>query len=216
MKKVGAAFARLDNLGLNSALLDQSFGQLLDDFSVGRRRAVQALFAEVAKDQALLLQLTPEGMDLFNALTHNRPGVRYGSVISRAQPPSVRSTLATGLDPAAQASHAIYGTLYRLAARAPRARASLLTREQVRCLRHAYGTLPSTKANDGVVPTRSQVWGEVIHAAAADHLDVVGHFAAPKAVPPHVDWLATGSVFTREKFEALWNDVLQYLVREDR
>ena len=37
-------------------------------------------------------------MDLFNALTHNRSGVRYGSVITRAQPPGMRSTLAAGLD----------------------------------------------------------------------------------------------------------------------
>src|SRR5207249_694302 len=94
--KLGALFARLDDhVGLNSALLDQLFGQLLADFSPSRR-AVETFFAEVSKDQALLPQLTPEGMEVFNAATRDRPGVRYGSVVTRARPPGVRSTLAAG------------------------------------------------------------------------------------------------------------------------
>jgi hypothetical protein len=209
--QLGAVLTRLDNLGVNSALLDELFGKLLDDFSVGRRRAVQRLFHEVAEDQGLLMQLTPETMDLFNALTHDRAGVRYGSVVTRAQPPGMRSTLAAGLDPSAQATHAIYRTLYQLAAQVPPARRAPLSAEQARRLRHAYGALPTVKANDGLVPTRSQVWGDVIHAAQADHLDVIGHFGDPSSAPPHFDWLATGSEFSRVKFEALWMDVLRFI-----
>jgi triacylglycerol lipase len=209
---LGAIFARLDDLGMNSALLDELFPKLLEDFSVGRRRAVQALLADVAKDQALLLQLTPEAMDLFNASVRNRQHVKYGAVISRAQSPGVRSALRAGLDPSAQASHAIYHAIYRLATRTPRARAATLTAAQKRFLRHAYGRLPTLKANDGVVPTRSQVWGDIIHAAEADHLDVIGHFGDPSPQPPHFDWLTTGSRFNAEKFDALWNDVVRYMV----
>jgi len=91
-----------------------------------------------------------------------------------------------------------------------------LTREQARVLRRAYRTPPSVRANDGVVPTRSQVWGEVIHAAQADHLDVLGHFRDPDCVPPHFDWLTTGSGFNREKFEALWGDVAQFVSARER
>src|SRR5207249_2827513 len=76
--------------------------------------------------QALLPQLTPEGMEVFNAATRDRPGVRYGSVVTRARPPGVRSTLAAGLDPSAQASHAVYQALYRLASSPPRGRAPAL------------------------------------------------------------------------------------------
>ena len=170
---------------------------------------MQALFAEVVKDRALLVQLTPEAMQLFNASVRNRPGVRYACVTSNAQRPGLRSTLLTGMDPSAQAIHAVYRTLYGLAAQMPRTRAPALAPEQVRALRHAYGTLPALAANDGVVPTRSQVWGEIIHAARADHLDVIGHFQDPSRVPPHVDWLATGSEFSREKFQALWIDVVR-------
>jgi triacylglycerol lipase len=211
--QLGRVLTRLDDLGMNSALLDEIFGKLLREFSIGRRRAVQRLFREVVLDQALLLQLTPEAMDLFNALTHNRSGVRYGSVITRAQPPGMRSTFAAGLDPSAQATHGIYRALYRVAAQVPRARRAPLTADQARRLRHAYGTLPIVKANDGLVPTRSQVWGEVIHAAQADHLDVIGHFGGPSDTPPHFDWLATGSAFNQEKFEAVWNDVVAYIAR---
>lgn len=214
--QLGAIFARLDALGANSALLDELFGQLLEDFSVGRRRAVQALFREVARDQALLMQVAPEGMDLFNALTRNRPGVRYGCVVTRAARPGIGSTLATGLDPSAQAIHAIYGRLYRLAARTPRRRLPPLTAAQARTLRRAYGALPSLAANDGIVPTRSQVWGDIVHASEADHLDVIGHFGDPSQVPPHVDWLATGSRFDQKQFAALWTDVVDYILGSGR
>lgn len=211
--QLGSVFARLDDLGINSVLLDELFGQLLKDFSVGRRRAVEILFRQVSKDQALLVQLMPEGMEVFNASIRNRPGVRYGSVITRSRRPGIVSTLATGLDPSAQATHAVYGALYRLAAQTPRGRSPRLTAEQARALRRAYGAQPSLTANDGMVPTRSQVWGDIIHAVQADHLDVIGHFSDPSQTPPHVDWLATGSGFNQEQFEALWSDVIQYIVK---
>jgi triacylglycerol lipase len=207
---LGAIFARLDDLGVNSGLLDELFPKLLDDFSVGRRRAVQALLGKVAEDQALLLQLTPEAMDLFNASTRDRSGVRCGSVITRAKRPGVRSTLRAGLDPSAQASHAVYQAMYRLAARTPRLRVPPLSAAQSRVLRSAYGRVPTRTENDGVVPTRSQVWAEVIHAAQADHLDAIGHFGDPSQRPPHFDWLTTGSGFDGEKFGALWGDVARF------
>ena len=215
--KLGALFARLDDhVGLNSALLDQLFGQLLADFSPARRGAVETFFAEVSKDQALLPQLTPEGMDVFDAATRDRPGVRYGSVVTRARPPGVRSTLAAGLDPSAQASHAVYQALYRLASRTPQVRAPALAPAQARRLRRAYGTLPGAGANDGIVPTRSQPWGDVIHAAQADHLDVIGHFHDKGKPPRHADWLTTGSGFDAERFEALWADVAGYVYGRPR
>jgi hypothetical protein len=209
---IAAVFARLDDrMGVNSVLLDQLFGQLLENFSAERRRAVQAFLTEVGKDQALVAQLTPEGMDLFNASTRDRPGVRYGCVLTRGHTPGMRSTLSAGLDPSAQLSHMVYHAIYRLAARMPRARTPELTREQARALRRTFGTPPSNAANDGVIPTLSQAWGHVVHATEADHLDVIGHFSDPAHVPPHYDWLSSGSGFTRQRFEALWNDVACYI-----
>ena len=206
--QLGALFARLDALGLNSALLDELFNQLLRDFSVGRRRAVRLLFRAVAADQALLVQLMPEAMDVFNAAVRNRPGVRYGSVVTGGARPGIGSRLDAGLDPSAQATQTIYHALYRLAGRMPRARVRRLSAKEARLLRHVYGTVPSRTANDGLVPTRSQLWGEIVHAARADHLDVIGHFHDPEHAVPHVDWLTSGSGFHRQQFEALWTDVL--------
>ncbi|MGH7895856.1 MAG: esterase/lipase family protein [Candidatus Binatia bacterium] len=209
---LGAVFTRLDKrVGIGTALLDQAFSQLLADFSASRRRAIASFFGAVEKDQALLPQLTPESMDVFNAAVRDRPGVRYGSVLSQARTPGVGTTLAAGLDPSAQATHAIYVALHRLAAQTTPAQMPPLTREQVRAARHFYGKQPDAAANDGVVPTRSQAWGQIIHAARADHLDVVGHFADAAHVPPHVDWLTTGSGFNRPRFEALWTAVAGYL-----
>jgi hypothetical protein len=210
--KMGAVFARLDqHTGINSALLDQLFGQLLADFSAERRAAIDAFFGDVGRDQALLPQLTTEAMELFNATTHSRPGVRCGSVVSRARRPGIRSTLAAGLDPSAQATHAVYQGLYRLAAGMPPGAVPTFTPAQADVLRRAYGELPEPTANDGLVPTVSQVWGDVVHATHGDHLDVVGHFSDVSHVPPHYDWLATGTGFDRTMFAALWTDVVRYL-----
>jgi hypothetical protein len=150
-------------------------------------------------------------MEVFNALARDRPGVRYGSVVTSARPPGMRSVLATGFDPAAQATHALYQALYRLAASRTGREPPSLTRAQARALARAYGQVPDGAANDGVVPTLSQVWGDVIHAARGDHHDVIGNFDDPRHVPPHFDWLATGTGFGRPAFEALWTDVARYL-----
>lgn len=208
--QLGALFARWDHVALNSKLLDYVFEVILGDFSIGRRRAVERLFAEVAKDQALLTQLTPEAVGVFNATVNDRPGVRYGCVVTRSAKPSVRSARETGLDPAGQALHTVYATLYQLAAQTPSRAAPPLTPKQERALKHDYRRSPTAADNDGIVPTRSQVWGNVIAAVKADHLDVIGHYADPSSRPPHVDWLTTGSGFTRDAYEAAWTSVLDF------
>ena len=70
-----------------------------------------------------------------------------------------------------------------------------------------------SRDNDGMVPTLSQVWGEIIHATWGDHLDAIGHFYLPTHVPPHFDWLNSGANFTLEEFERIWNDVARFLFR---
>jgi hypothetical protein len=207
---MGARVLRFGDLVANSELLDEIFGRLLEDFTVGRRRAVRALLRDVVRDQALMLQLTPEAMEVFNASVLPRSGVRYGAVVTQAARPSLRATLAVGLDPAAQVTHAVYGALYQLIAASPIRVAKRLTRPELGALRRAYGATPSAEASDGIVPTLSQVWGHVIHATVADHLDALGHFRDASHDPPHVDWLVSGSAFDRPRFEALVDDVARF------
>jgi triacylglycerol lipase len=210
---MGSLLVRFGGLVANSELLDELFGRLLEDFTPGRRRAVRGLLRDVVRDQALMLQLTPEAMEVFNASVLPRPGIRYGSIVTQAARPSLLATLGVGLDPAAQVTHALYSALYELISTAPRRVSPQLAPDQTRALRRAYRAMPSPAANDGIVPTLSQAWGHVVHAAVADHLDVLGHFQDAAHDPPHVDWLASGSGFDRRRFEALWADVAHFLVR---
>jgi len=209
---LAALFAREESRR-EGTLLDDLSQQLLADFSLARRRAVARLLRDVFEDQSLLLQLTPEGMDLFAATVRDRPGVRYGSVVTRSRPPGVATTLAAGFDAGAQAIHAIYRTIYRLAAQTREGAAPEPSAAQRRALVAAFGKLPGAHVNDGIVPTRAQVHGRVLAAVRGDHLDVIGHFNDPATDPPHYDWLTTGSGFDRKRFEAVWDRVLDFLLQ---
>jgi triacylglycerol lipase len=213
--RLGHLISRADDqLGWKPTLLDQLFDQLLGDFSADRREAVERFLGDVGKDTSLIPQLTPEGIDLFNAGCTDRPGVRYGSVVTQARPPSLRTRLSAGLDPYAQLTHTVYALLYGQTQRMPLNKIPLQTAEQTAALIQAYGALPGPQACDGIVPTRSQVYGEVIAAVRADHLDAIGHFDQPSHQPPHVDWLISGSGFRRPQFEKLWKDVADFLLEE--
>jgi hypothetical protein len=208
--RIGAAYTRLDDLGPNSVLLDQLFRDLLDDFTPERRETIAKFLSDVREDQGLLTQLMPEAMETFGATTRDRPGVRYGAVVTRALPPTLQSWAMPGLDPSAHVLHLLYRALHA-ATRDPNARLPALAPAAVEHLRGAYGTLPDPTDNDGVVPTLSQVHGDLLHAACADHLDVIGHFGDTATTPPHVDWLVTGSGFDRARFETCWTAVADYL-----
>jgi len=209
--------ARLLRLGRAppSGVLEQLYQQLLADFSGDRRRAVAGFLADVRTDSGLVSQLTPAGMEVFNASAEDRPGLPYGCVVTQSRPPGLRTLWAAGLDPYAQATHAFFVGLYRLSAGSPKGWLPRLDRPAAAALRRAYGRIPSAAANDGIVPTLSQVRGAVLHAAWADHHDVLGHFNAPTHVPPHFDWVASGSGFDRRRFEALWEDVAAFLAHPD-
>jgi triacylglycerol lipase len=194
-----------------SGVLDQLYQQLLADFSGERRRAVEAFLADVRTDQGLLGQLTPSGMEVLNASAEDRPGLPYGCVVTQARPPGLKSLWSAGLSPYAQATHALFVALYRFSSGTPTGWLPRLDGAHVEGLRRAYGRVPSPAANDGIVPTLSQVRGRLIHATWADHHDVLGHFHGPTHVPPHFDWVASGSGFDRRRFVALWEDVAGFL-----
>jgi triacylglycerol lipase len=208
--RMGGILVRMDNATGTDAL-DQLYDELLRDFSDERRHAIRDFFAEVGEDQSLLNQLLPAGMDVFNACTRDQAEVRYGCVLARARAPGVGSTLAAGLSGYAQASHALYAAMYNLSARTPHDRAPMPSWEQIQAMRARWGDVPDLRANDGIVPTLSQLHGEVIAAVRADHHDVIGHFDDTEHDPPHYDWLTSGSGFKRREFEALWACIADWI-----
>jgi hypothetical protein len=163
-------------------LLEHLENELRGDLGGGEPELIDAFLHDVHGDQALMPQLTPAAMDLFDASTADRPGVRYASVTAQAPSPSLRARLALGPRPWHQATYALYTWLH-----------------------HQVGE------SDGIVPIASQRRGEVLYAATADHLDVIGHFDGPDHQPPHTDWLHTGSKFTRAQFEAMWTSVARFI-----
>jgi triacylglycerol lipase len=199
---------------VSGGVLDQVYQQVLRDFTDERRTQIQEHFEQVIHDQTLLVQLTPEGMDLFNAMATEREGVRRGSVVAQSQPPTVGRNLQIGANPTHQAVYALYRGLYGVASTMDDRLLPPLTGAQADVLRRTYGRLPSARANDAMVPLLSQVWGQIIHASWADHLDVIGHFHEPRHAPLHVDWLRTLSGFTRREFEAMWTSVAKFCFPE--
>lgn len=73
---------------------------------------------------------------------------------------------------------------------------------------------PVPRDSDAIVPTLSQLRGELLHLARGDHLDVLGYLSQPEARPPHVDWLRSFSGYRSPEFAATWGAVADFLARD--
>jgi hypothetical protein len=112
----------------------------------------------------------------------------------------------------AQSMHVVFSALWLLASRSNEEALPLLEDDVHSLLEASYGQAPSPADNDGVVPTLSQVWGPVLHAVSADHLDVVGHYGAERMVDGvHADWLPADSGFDDEGFETTWRKIADFI-----
>lgn len=189
---------------------DELNTKLLKVLTATTRGQLVHFFEAVAEDASLIFQLTPAGCDLLNAFT-SEPRVRFGSVVTCAPPPSFRRFLRALADPYAEFAYPLYAFLHRLIAKAESPVIPEPDAPQRERLLESLGALPSERDNDGVVPTNSQIWGEVVHAAVADHLDVVGHYGAPLGG----DWLPSQSQFDTSAFERLWSDVATFLLKSE-
>lgn len=216
------------HLGFQVTLLDQ-LTRLLAHLTPTEQASLEEFLGKVGTDQSIIGELTPEKMMGFNRENPDRPGVRYGSVITGAPPPSLLGMLraVTGehnpgmgdlvslrmLDPEPKVIYGAYSFLYEKSAPGSR---ELKTPEPSpthdRLLRDVFGE-EYRHRSDGVVPTRTQLWGELIATAVADHLDVLGHFDEP---PENVGWLKSGSHFRGPQFQHLWDRVLDFMVEGSR
>jgi hypothetical protein len=214
--KAIAMIARLDDcLGRDEGALDRISRGVLRRIRFDRRDPVWKYLGEIEQDQGAVLQLTPEGIELFDAAVADRAGIDYGCVVSGVPPPRERFRIREFMDPEYLALRALFRLLHGLTAQAhPRYPYPKLARATQRRLDRALGFKVTAGISDGVVPTLSQVHGRLLHAVRADHLDVVGHYTL--AGGSSGNWLPSGAGFTRAAFEATWEAVAAAVARGGR
>lgn len=212
-RSIGVTVPILDNLV-------QSLLALVDD---ARSPDVRTYLKAIQEDQGAMLQLSPEAMDLVVAGFEDRKGVHYQCTASMSPTPSVRKWTGTFGHPWQGVSLALFTTLHGITSRydsrypcaaspvdptrgpasADEATEATLTR--------TLGVAPDLHANDGCVPIRSQLWGNLVWAGFGDHLDVLGHYRddtpEERVELRHHDWLTSGSKFDDAHFEALMDAV---------
>jgi len=204
-----------DLVGFQDTVFDQLYAQLFREFTDARRQALITFLSDISNDRALVVQLTADTLDLFNATTA-APEIAHGCVVTRGHPPSVRNVANNLQDVYAQALYALYCSLWFISSCSEGRYLPPLTQEQRTALIAGYGSVPALADNDGMAPTLSQVWGEVVHVCDADHLDVMGHYGDLLGPGIHADWLPSESGFDAVQFAALWNDVAAFVTRSAR
>lgn len=176
---------------------------------------------QAGSDVGALRNLTQEGMDMGDALLLDRPGVRYGSIITGTNEPT--DMIATS-DFFLWWTTVFFRAARRLVARknpdydyiSVEKNKDMLKRYCEDRLDHPEaGELEiNDQTSDGVVPTRSQAYGEVLGVFASDHLDCVGHFPHyQEDGKPVSGWVRSGAGFNRRRHELLWGRVAEFVAR---
>jgi triacylglycerol lipase len=174
----------------------------------------KAFLQAVKEDQGAVIQLTPEAMDLFQAGVEDRAGVTYQSVASMSPPQTARGFLKLALRPWTLASSVLFSTLQRITSRADEkypCAAPFAGAENEAMMVKAFGRAPGVRASDGIVPTRSQIWDQLVWCGYGDHLDVLGHFDDPAR--GHLDWMCSGSKFTHARFTEMVRAIANGMLR---
>jgi triacylglycerol esterase/lipase EstA (alpha/beta hydrolase family) len=201
------AVAHIDDvLGKDQTFLDELLEKLLRKLTLDPTDPIWQFLREISIDQGAIIQLTPESMHIFNAAVSPRPSVSYRCLLTAAPPPSLflRENF-TSFNSAAMSL--LFALLYTLTSREhrcyPYPQADEKTAELI-ASKIPFDLTPTT--NDGIVPTMSQISGEVIDVVVANHLDVVGQF--PNAGGnPLGDWLPAGTDFNEERFVRVWESI---------
>ncbi|MEO8901856.1 MAG: hypothetical protein ABI488_08320 [Polyangiaceae bacterium] len=179
------------------------------------RGEIADFLSKVRVDQGAIIQIMPEAMDLFNAATEADSHVRYGCVVSAAPPPRTMRFARRVRSPYAAFTAAIFGTLYQFASQEsdvyPYARP---TAREAEFLRAGMDNEVNNASNDGITPTLGMLWGELLWAGEADHLDILGHFQDDQKPVEHIDWVTSGSRFTRQRFGAVLDEIVKFALRD--
>jgi hypothetical protein len=214
--KAVALVARVDDwLGRAEGPLDRLAEGLLRKIRFDRRDPAWMYLDEIERDQGAVLQLTPEGIDLFDAAVADSPGIDYGCVVAGVPKPREAFKLKELVDPEYVALRALFRLLHVLTARPhPRYPYPKPKRATQQRLDRGLGFEATPQISDGIVPTLSQLHGRLIHVARADHLDLVGHYTL--AGGGTANWLPSGAGFTPEAFDATWEAVAASIAKGSR
>ncbi len=181
------------------------------------RGEITDFLSKVQVDQGAVIQTSPEAMDLFNAAVENAEHVRYGSLVSAAPRPATMRAARRVRSPYTAFTAALYTTLYQFAAqRHAQYGYAKLDRAAFTLIENGIGRPPGDGDSDGIVPTLSMPWGDLLWAGEGDHLDVIGHFQDEVHPVRHVDWLTSGSVFSRREFQSVVDSIAAYQIGSTR
>ncbi len=197
-----AALGRVDEtLGIESRVLEKTTELLLSFLGEQGQSEVREWFDGIRSDQGAIIQLTPESMDIFNVGVENNPKLRYGCIATRMPAPAPVALLKNLRSPLSALSAAVFSTLYVGAGRTSRVYPPPEPLPEVRAyLEQRLGLPLDSSLNDGLVPTSSMIWGEVLWAGTADHLDILGHFHGDRD-SSHTDWMVSGAGFREDDFD---------------
>lgn len=177
------------------------------------RGEVTRYLRKVRTDQGGLIQIMPEAIDLFNAATEDNPKIRYGCIATAAPAPMQMRFAHRLLSPYATATGAMFSTLQQLTAKRPRVYPyAQPTADQANQFKWSMSAEVDDRSNDGIVPTLSMLWGELLWCGDADHLDILGHFHDDQKPARHVDWMMSGAHFTRARFGQAMDALARFLL----
>jgi triacylglycerol lipase len=197
---------------LRIPVLDELTRQALRFVDDEGRGEIEAYLTHARRDRGGIVQLMPEVMELFNVAVRDSPQVRYGCVVSAAPPPGTGRVPSALFSPNAGLQLGVYATVYGVASRdASRYPYAAPRPEQAALLEQRIGPVTPGWV-DGIVPTLSMLWGELLWCGRGDHLDIVGHFADDQTPGEHVDWLASGARFSRADFAAMTDAVCRFML----
>jgi len=208
-----ASLGKIDSaLGLDIKVLDRSIDLMLRFFDDEGLSEVQQWFEQIRSDRGAIIQLTPEAMEIFNAGVTNNATVRYGCVVTRMPPPGPIKVAAGARTPVAALSAAFFTTLYMGASRPSEVYPSPMPDPEVLgALEASLGEALDPSFNDGLVPTLSQLWGDLVWSGTADHLDILGHFQGEKDTS-HTDWQVSGAEFHEKDFDDAMDAIAHFFL----
>jgi triacylglycerol lipase len=208
-------FSSIDRfIGQKDNVLDSMAENLFSKIQTDEGDAIWEYLRKISRDQGAMVQLSPEGMDLFNASVTDKPGIDYTSFISASPSPNPNYFIPHVKDLYRAFTHGIYAMCYEITKREHRHYPYPVPDGKI--LNRIKKSLPfkvDGTTNDGIVPSLSQFWGELGGVMMADHMDVVGQFQHIYNGKEYSSWLCSGSGFTEERFQSLWTEIAGVIYR---